>query len=145
MRRSEVILLGFSLASALFVVLAKLGLWSVAGSIRIGLYPLYSVAAIGGWLSGNLYVWRIRQPARPSGALLLTVYLVAPAGLLAMLRAMAPLGEQATAPLVPLFSWGIFLVFFLVPVSLASTRKPLRRLRISKPEEASNKPLERPR
>jgi hypothetical protein len=43
-----------------------------------------------------------------------------------LLRAMAPLADQRAAPLVPLWAFAVYTVFFLVPIALAPTA-PRRR------------------
>jgi len=109
---------------------ALLGLWRVlplAGLFDLDLYRLYSVASVLGWLSGNIYVLRRRSLA-PQGfrRRLLITYFLGPASLVYILRALASLSTQQAAPLVPLYSFMVYGLFFLVPVTLRGSRRPLR-------------------
>lgn len=108
--------------SALWVVamLAFFGILPLAGAFDLGLYSLYSFAAALGWLAGNVYV--LRRRGLPAGGRwrrrLLPTYLLGPPGVVYLLRALAPPSVQAAAPLVPLLSFLVYLIFFLVPVTL---------------------------
>lgn len=117
--RFESVLLGLFAGVWLLAVLAFLGVPPLAGAVGLDLYHLYSVAAILGWIGGNVYVTRLRRlPGRGWRKRLLLAYLVGPAGFVYLLRAMAPRAELAAAPLVPIYGFGVFALFFLVPVSL---------------------------
>lgn len=118
LRRVELILVAFFFATWGVDCLALLGLVEISGSLEIGLYPLYSVAAATGWIAGNIYVPRTRRLPRELRRRLLWVYFVGPVGLLYLLRAMATEQSQQQAPLVPLYGLGVFAVLFLVPVVL---------------------------
>ena len=130
MRRFEPILAAFFLATWVVGLLSLFGLVDSSGALRISLYPLFSVAAAVGWVCGNAY--RVRS--RPLPSLLrrgvFVVYYVGPLGLLVLLRSMAPRPEQAAAPLVPLYSWIVFSVLFLVPIVLRRTVSKRRKLKI---------------
>lgn len=136
-RPYEAILAAFSLACVMVFGLDRLG-WllsaGLAGSLPLGLYPLYSLAAASGWLQGNLYSRRAGSADRNIRPVLFAFYLLVPVGPLFMFRAMAPLAAQQSAPLVPWFCAGIVAVFFFVPVSLRP-RTPARRPRIGQTEE----------
>ena len=119
MRRVEPALIGLFLASWLGALLAQLGVLDLAGSLPLAFYPFFSFAAALGWVGGNVYVHRRRGVAPPLGRRLLAIYLVGPPGILYLVRAMAPAAEQAVAPLVPLLGFGVYSVFFAVPVTLA--------------------------
>jgi len=93
-----------------------------AGALPLDLYALDGLAAATGWLCGNLYVNR-RRAGQGRGALLLA-YLVGPTGPLYLLFALASPRIREAAPLAPLWAFGIFALFFLVPVSF---RRPARR------------------
>jgi hypothetical protein len=123
--RLEPVLVAFFVATWVVDLLAVLGLVDLRGSLELGLYPLYSTAAAAGWLAGNIYVARGRGLPRALRRRIRLVYLLGPPGLLFLLRAMASAEAQRAAPLVPLYSFGVFSVLFLVPVLLP--RAPARR------------------
>jgi hypothetical protein len=116
--RFEVILLGLFLACWLFSLLSFTRIVSLAGSLPLALYPYYAVAVALGWLFGILYVRRTRGLPTPVRRRLALIYYLGPPAILVLLRAMAPLKDQAAAPLVPLWAFGVFSVLFLVPLSL---------------------------
>ena len=120
------LLAGFSIAW-LLVFLVYAGLLPAAGRVSIDLYRYYSIAAILGWLAGNVYQFRRQPEKKLVGPSNLLVYLVGPPSLLLLLRAMSPASEQAAAPFVPLYSLAVYGIFFLVPITLASTRTPRER------------------
>ena len=130
MRRFEPILAAFFLATWIVGLLSLFRLIDSSGALRIGLYPLFSIAAAVGWVSGNAYLVR----SRPLPSLLrrgvFVVYYVGPLGFFVFLRSMAPRLEQAEAPLVPLYSWIVFSVLFLVPIVLRRTLSKRRKLKI---------------
>ncbi|HEX9737542.1 MAG TPA: hypothetical protein VGG06_36740 [Thermoanaerobaculia bacterium] len=125
--RLEIALLAAFSAVWLLAVLALFGILPLAGVFDLGLYRLYSVAAALGWLAGNVYLLRGRGlPAGGRGRRrLLLAYLLGPPGVLYLLRSLAPPAVQAGAPLVPLLSFAVYLLFFLVPVTLRP--RPSRR------------------
>ena len=126
MIRFELLLLGFFSAVWLLAALALFGLLPLAGTLPLNLYRFYSVAAVLGWLAGNLYVLRRRGLGEGFRQRLLLAYLLGPPGVLYLLRAMAPAAQQAAAPLVPAFAFMVYGIFFLVPVTLRFTG-PSRR------------------
>ncbi len=130
MRRFEPILAAFFLATWIVGLLSLFRLIDSSGALRLGLYPLFSIAAALGWVSGNAY--RVRS--RPLPSLLrrgvFVVYYVGPLGFLVFLRSMAPRPEQAAAPLVPLYSWMVFSMLFLVPIVLRRSASKRRELKI---------------
>jgi hypothetical protein len=109
------------LATGLLCWLASLILGEVGppegGLLPIDLYPLYSVAAVLGWLAGNGFVLRSRGRGRERRRLLWMAYLLAPPGFFFLLWTLAPAGVRTAAPLAPVWAWGVFLVLFLVPVT----------------------------
>jgi hypothetical protein len=115
-RRLEPILAGLFLACWVVVLLARLGVVPLAGHLPLALYPLYSTAATLGWASGILYMRRRRGVPLPMLRRLFVVYYLGPAGILWLLRSMAPLEWQQAAPLVPLYAFGVFSALFSVPV-----------------------------
>lgn len=110
----------FGMASALWLLagLTALGILPLAGLFPLALIPFYSFASVCGWLAGNAYVWRHRQLDLQHPRLLALTYLVGPPSLLCFLRTLAPLEHQQAAPLVPVYGLAVYLIFFLVPVTL---------------------------
>lgn len=131
MRRLELILFAFFLAAWIVDFLALLRLVDLAGSLELGLYPLFSLAAIIGWIAGNIYVPRSRRLPPELRRASLLVYYLGPPGLLYLIREMATEEAQREAPLVPVYAFAVFTVFFLVPVILK--RSPPSRLRLGDP------------
>lgn len=120
MERLEPALIGLFFAGWAGALLHQWGILSLAGTLSIGLYPFFSLAAALGWVSGNVYVLRRRGLPRPMRRKVLLVYLVGPPGILFLLRSFAPAADQQVAPLVPLLGFGVFAVFFCVPVALST-------------------------
>ena len=117
--RFELSLLGAFSAAWLLAIAVLFGILPVAGVLRIDLYTYYGVAALLGWLAGNLYVQRRRiLPRGLWRRRLLLVYLIGPPGFLYLARGLAPAAEQAAAPLVPVYAFAVDALFFLVPVTL---------------------------
>ncbi len=123
----EIVLLGVFSASWLLAILVLLRLVPVAGLLDLDLYSFYSLAAALGWVSGNVYVLRRqRLPADRYRKRLLLSYLLGPPSVLYILRALAPRAVQSAAPLVPIYAFVVYCLFFLVPVTLRVTRTPRR-------------------
>jgi len=114
--RVELPLFGLFLACWVAVVLHGVGLVSLAAGLDLGLYPLYSIAAALGWISGNVYVHQRRGLPPEHRRRAAALWLVGPQGIPALLRAMAPLEAQAAAPAVPLYAFGVGAVLFCVPL-----------------------------
>lgn len=126
MIRLEIALVGLFFACWVTAALGSLGLLGLAGALPLSLYPLYSIAAALGWISGNVFVMRSRAVPRRLRRRVLWVYFLGPPGIVYLLRAMAPAQEQLAAPLVPIYSLGVYTALFLVPVVLQPPRR--RRL-----------------
>jgi hypothetical protein len=129
-------LFGFFSALWLLDVLLVVGFVRLPdGAYTLSLYAYYGVAAILGWVAGNVWVARRRglrkhlsaAAARQAGRHLLVVYLLGPPSVLYLLRALAPHEVRAAAPLVPLWAFCVYGVFFLVPVTLAPKGRPKGR------------------
>ncbi|HXO22699.1 MAG TPA: hypothetical protein VOA87_22490 [Thermoanaerobaculia bacterium] len=117
-RSLETVLLGLFLACWVVVLVSWLRLVSLAGNAPVPLYRFFSFASALGWVAGTLYIQRGRQLPDAGRRLLRWVYYLGPQGIVYLLRAMAPLGDQQAAPLVPVYALGVFSVFFLVPVTV---------------------------
>lgn len=114
----------------LLAVLALFHVLPLAGTIELGLYRLYSVAAVLGWVSGNIYMTR-RRILPPSGRWrkrLLLAYLLEPPGIVFLLRSLAPVDVQQAAPFVPIYGLAVYAIFFLVPVTLRGSAPPRAKL-----------------
>lgn len=123
----EQILLASCSAVWLLVILATLGFLPLAGNLDLDLYRFYSFAAVIGWVTGNVYVFRSREQTR--GAVrrrLFLNYLMGPLSFVYLLRALAPFSAQQAAPLVPIYGFFVYALFFLVPVTLRESRKKRR-------------------
>jgi hypothetical protein len=104
---------------ALFVQMTGL---PFAGSLPMGLYQFYGVAALLGWLTGNVYVHRTRGLPRALRRRVLLIYLLGPPGIFYILRSMAPITSQTAVPLAPVYATAVFAILLLVPVTFRSTR-----------------------
>ncbi len=126
----ELVLLAVFSAAWLLAILAGVGLVPLAGLFALDLYRLYSVAAVLGWMSGNIYVSRSQSfdHDRWRRRLLLS-YLLGPPSFVYLLRAFAPLTVQQAAPFVPIYSFAVYGLFFLVPLTLRATRTPRQGFR----------------
>jgi hypothetical protein len=118
--RTETFLGGFFLATWVVAVIYLAG-WLEPPGLRLSLYGLFSLAAAFGWVMGNLSVMRersLRDRARRVRLRHRALYVVVPAGLLALVRSMMPLELRAQAPLAGALAFAVYCVFFLVPVTL---------------------------
>ncbi len=145
--RLELALLTFFSAVWLLAILAGLGVVPLAGAFTLGLYRLYSIAAVLGWVAGNIYVLRTQiSVCAPSGRhltgtpserpyrqhlrkRLLLSYLIGPPSFVYLLRALAPHTVQQAAPMVPIYGFCVYSLFFLVPLTLRATRTPRKGFR----------------
>ncbi len=123
----ELVLLAVFSAAWLLAILAGMGLVPLAGLLTLDLYRLYSIAAVLGWVSGNIYVFRAQAFPQSRRRLLLS-YLIGPPSFVYLLRGMAPLAYQQAAPFVPIYSFAVYALFFLVPLTLRATRTRRRGL-----------------
>lgn len=121
-RRVELPLLGLCLAGWVVALLYGARWLPVGDGFHLPLYSLFALAAALGWGSGFVFAWRRRDLERPLRVRLFLVWFLLPPGLLFGLRALAPLVEQNAAPLVPLWSFAVFAVFFAVPATLIRRR-----------------------
>lgn len=127
--RLELVLMAFFSAAWLYAIVAGVGLVPLAGTLDLDLYRLYSFAAVLGWVSGNVYVFRSQVYSKHRyRKSLLASYLVGPPSFLYLLRALASKSVQQAAPLVPIYSFAVYALFFLVPVTLRATRRPQRKI-----------------
>jgi hypothetical protein len=115
-KRIELILLALFLACWSLSVAVFFHLVRLDGSAPIGFYGLYGIAASLGWLFGNVYVQRTRKMEKPLRRPFWVLYFFGPLGIVYLLRCMEPLSFQRAAPLVLLYAWVVFLIFFMVPV-----------------------------
>jgi hypothetical protein len=109
------------------VVLDLAGILPLHGRQDLSLYALYGTAAALGWVAGNVWIARTRA-GRRRGAdpllrrRLLFLWLLGPPSLVTLLRAMASPDRQLEAPLAALWAFGVYVIFFMVPVSFAPER-----------------------
>jgi len=128
--RIELALVAAFSAAWLLAILAGFGLVPLAATLDLDLYRLFSIAAVLGWVSGNIYVVRCRSlPPERFRKRLLLCYLLGPPSLVYFLRALAPRALQQAAPLAPIYSFAVYALFFLIPLTLRATRRPRRGLR----------------
>jgi len=115
-------LLAFFTACWAVVVLDLAGILRLYGRLDLSLYALYSTAAALGWVAGNVWVHRRRGAHPLLRRRLLLLWLLGPPSLVTLLRAMAPIARQFEAPLAAVWAFGVYGIFFLVPVSFAPER-----------------------
>ena len=118
MRNLELTLLGLFGLAWLTALAQRVAGYPLAGAAPLDLYGFYTVAAAAGWLAGNLLVTRRAGRPRRERRLLLPVYLLGPLGPLYLLHTLGPAPVRELVPLAPLWAFGVFVVFFFVPVSL---------------------------
>lgn len=118
MRRLEPTIFAFFCACWVLALLHELGVIPLADTLRIEPQGLFTLAAFGGWLAGNVYVARRRILPRVFHRRLLLLYLVGPPGILFLLWAMAPADWQRAAPLTAILAFGVSTILFLVPYFL---------------------------
>jgi hypothetical protein len=111
-----------AVAGALFALvwlIATLLLWIGAPELELFATPrsLFPFAVVLGWSAGNVFMARVRSRALARRGLV-AIYLGGPPGFVWLLWAFVPEPLQATSPLAPLLSLGIFGIFFLVPVTV---------------------------
>lgn len=116
MKRYEVILLALFLACWAIEALVIFRLLRIEGALPLTLYPYYSTAMSLGWLFGMIFVQRTRNFDRALRRLFALLYIAGPAGILFLLRAMAPEKWQRDAPMVPIYGLCVYIIFFVVPV-----------------------------
>ncbi len=116
MKRYEVILLALFLACWAIELVVTFGLVRIDGTLPLALYPYYTAAMSLGWLFGLIFVQRTRNFDRALRRRFAILYIAGPAGILFLLRDMAPLTWKQAAPLVPLYGLGVYIIFFFVPV-----------------------------
>jgi hypothetical protein len=120
--RLEPVLFGFfTLCWLISIVLVAVG-GAADRSLPINLYHLYGLAAFGGWLSGNVYVHRTKRTPKRQRTRTFLVYLMGPPGLLFLLHAATQI--RANVPLAPVYALGVYVVFFMVPVSFRRMAEP---------------------
>lgn len=119
MLRTETVLGGFFLACWLTALGYAARLLPEPPPLPLNLYGLFTFASAFGWVIGNLFVLRMRaRPEKEHPRRLLGLYLAAPAGLVALTRAMTSEYWRLGAPLGGLFALAIYSIFFFVPVLL---------------------------
>ena len=121
--RIELVLVSLFLASWVVFVLDAVGLLRLAGALPLALYPFFSLAASLGWGAGLGYSVRRRGLEARMRRAAWVVYFFGPPGILHVVRAMAPVELQRLQPLVPLLGWGVYSVFFAVPLVVAPRRR----------------------
>jgi hypothetical protein len=115
MLRTEAVVGGFFLATWLVAIVYSLGLVDRHGTFPLDLYGLYVLAASFGWVMGNLYVLRLRSLDPRLRRRFLGLYLIVPAGAVALVRALSPEEWRAAAPLAGLYSLCVYTIFWFVP------------------------------
>jgi hypothetical protein len=118
MSRLEPVLVGLFSASWLVGLACAFDLVPGRPELALTYYALFGTAALLGWLAGNVYVRRAQARPRIWRRLLLVTYLCGPPGIVYFLWALGPAQARLAAPLIPLYSFLVFGIFFLVPVLL---------------------------
>lgn len=122
MKRLQVVFAALFAACWLAAILGAIDVAPLAGTLDIGLYPLYSLAVVAGSAAGNAYAWRAWRLEPPERRRLLALCVAGPPGLVTMLRGMAPEAAQDAAPFVPLWAFFVFAIFFVVPLTIRRPR-----------------------
>ena len=105
------------------VLIDTAGYHFLAGRVDLGLYHFFAFAAVLGWLAGNFFTVRRRLFPEPSyRSYLLAAWLGGPPSLLFLLHNLVPRSAQQQQPMVPVWALGVFLLFFVLPVSLERRR-----------------------
>jgi hypothetical protein len=115
-KKIEVILGALFLACWTVSIAVFLRLLRIDGAAPLNLYGLDAVAASLGWLFGNVYVQRTRKMEKRDRRPFWLLYFFGPLGIVYLLRSMAPLALQRSAPFALLYAWCVLAIFFLVPV-----------------------------
>ena len=123
MSRGERRLLGFFGAAWVVAILHLAGVLPVAAAVPLSLYGYYAVAASIGWLAGNVFALR-RRRAGGDRWLLVVLYLFGPPSVLYLLWALVAPERHQAAPLAPLWAFGVYGVFFLVPIVFPPPARP---------------------
>ncbi|MEM8963916.1 MAG: hypothetical protein AAGD38_20700 [Acidobacteriota bacterium] len=118
-RRIDLITAVVCTAVWVVALLANVSILPLADRLGLSLYHYYSIAAVLGWIVGNVFV--LRMKLRTNGRWIWLIYLFGPPGWLFVLWAMAPRTLQEAAPMVALYAFVVYLIFFLVPVTLKSS------------------------
>ncbi len=116
--RAEIAVLSVGLSCWVASLVLLLLRRPAAGPFVYGLYAFYAVAATLGTLAGHCYVARRRALPLSIRPLLRIVYVVGPPGLLFLLWALTSPPSRHASPLAPLYAYGVYVVFFLVPATL---------------------------
>ena len=106
----------FVLCWLVFAINALAG-YPAGGILKLGLYPLYSLAVASGWILGNIYVQRTAGQSRTSRRRLFWSLLLSASGLFFLLWSLQSTAARQAVPLAAVFAYAIFALFFLVPVS----------------------------
>jgi hypothetical protein len=115
MLRTEAALAGLFLATWLAAIAYSTGLLAQHYTLRFDLYGLYVFAAAFGWVVGNLYTLRLRSLDPRLQRRFLGLYLVVPAGTVALVRALTAVEWRAAAPLAGLYALCVYAIFWFVP------------------------------
>jgi hypothetical protein len=121
-KRIELILAALFAACWVAALLGVFDAAPLAGTLDLGLYPLYSLAVVLGSAAGNAYAWRSWKVAPTDRRRLLALYLAGPPGLLTLVRSLAPAEAQSAAPLVPFYAFMVFAIFLVVPLMVRRPR-----------------------
>jgi len=120
-------LLAFFAACWVVGLLRMVNLLPPVPTLAPTLYLLYSFAGTCGWIAGNVHVHRSRDQPRRQRRWNLTLYLVGTPAIACLLWSLHPNPVLVSAPLVPVYSFGVFAVLFAVPVVLRPRLPPGRR------------------
>jgi hypothetical protein len=115
-KRIELVLLALFLACWALSLAVFFRFLRLDGAAPLGFYGLYGIAASLGWLFGNVYVQRTRKMEKPARRPFWGLYFFGPLGIVYLLRSMEPFDFQRMAPLVLLYAWAVFSIFFSVPI-----------------------------
>jgi hypothetical protein len=117
MARFETVFFAACIVAWALVLLIGFAVVRPGTALGISLYQFFSLAAVSGWLIGNVFVLRQRLGGSYPRRMALA-YLTGPPAFLFLLRAFEPESERAVAPFVALYATLIYWLFFAVPWTL---------------------------
>jgi hypothetical protein len=115
--RFEVAFFAACVVAWVLAFLIGVGAFEPGTALGLDFYRFFSLAAVTGWLVGNLFVLRSRVAGKVQASVA-WAYLTGPPAFFFLLRAFESSAAQAAAPLVAIYATLMYWLFFAVPWSL---------------------------